>query len=306
MTTLHAELDRDAGTCTREWEATALGPLEVRVAGVSIVPQAMKAKQLLALLVLNRGRTVRMSTIERELWEFDPPRNSATAIQNCVMQIRKKLDTALDAGQGAAAAKRILRTEPMGYLLQVPADEHVDLRRYEDRIARARADEAAGDLVHASTELQAALDTWHDDPLADVTPGPSLRSELLRLRESRRYVHKRRIGLDLRLHRYLELIGELRALIMLDSGENGYDEALRTYLMFALYQAGRRNEALAVYRDLRRQLSDEIGLEPTRAARDLHQKIMVDAADDPVCLADVNLGRCSDCATIPNQRREPA
>jgi DNA-binding SARP family transcriptional activator len=276
-----------------------LGPLEVSVAGVSVVPPAMKARQLLALLVLNRGHIVRVGAIERELWELDPPRNATTAIQNCVMQIRKKLDGALGLGAG----KRLLHTEAVGYQLQFP-DDRVDLRRYENHIARGRSAEAAGDLAHASQELQTALDMWHGDPLADVTPGPALRSEVLRLRENRRSVHKRRMGLDLRLHRYPDLIGELRAQILLDDAETGYDETLRAYLMFALYQAGRRNEALAVYRDLRRELADEVGLEPTRTVRDLHQKIMVDSADDPVGLADLGLGPCSDCAHVPSQRRD--
>jgi DNA-binding SARP family transcriptional activator len=264
----------------------------------------MKAKQLLALLVLNRGRIVQLGAIERELWEFDPPRNCATAIQNCVMQIRKKLDVALGAGLGVAGAKRLLRTEPMGYLLELPDDERVDLRRYENLLARARAEEVRGDLVRASEDLRAALDMWRGDPCADITPGPVLSSELLRLRESRRSAHTRRIGLDLRLHRYPELIGELRALILLDGGETAYDETLHAYLMFALYQAGRRNEALAVYRDLRRRLTDEVGLEPARALRDLHQKIVVDSRTDPVSLADLGLEPCPTCVPVPKQRRE--
>jgi SARP family transcriptional regulator, regulator of embCAB operon len=304
ITAQPVELDRPTTGDAEDWMASALGPLEVTVSGVSIVPPAMKAKQLLALLVLNRGRIVQIGTIERELWDCDPPRNAATAIQNCVMQIRKRMETALHLGRRAPGAKELLRTEAVGYQLRFP-DEHVDLRRYEALIATARSAESANDLAGASELLQQALDLWHGDPFADVAPGPALRSELLRLREGRRSVHLRRIGLDLRQHRYQELIGELRALTMLEREEIGYDETLYAYLMFALYQAGRRNEALTVYRDLRRELADEVGLEPTRTLQDLHQKIMIDSAEDPVALSDLGLGACVDCAASPRPIQIP-
>src|SRR3954471_3420695 len=48
--------------------------------------------------------------------------------------------------------------------------------------------------------------------------------------------------------------------------------------MLALYRCGRQAEALAAYRDARRTLVDEIGIEPGAALRELEHRIL---AQDP-------------------------
>src|SRR5204862_477624 len=49
---------------------------------------------------------------------------------------------------------------------------------------------------------------------------------------------------------------------------------LRGQLMLALYRSGRQAEALEVYRSMRRMLSDDLGLEPSPALRDLERRIL--------------------------------
>jgi hypothetical protein len=52
--------------------------------------------------------------------------------------------------------------------------------------------------------------------------------------------------------------------------------------MLALYRSGRQADALQAYRDARRELLDELGLEPGRALAELEQSILVhDSALDP-------------------------
>ncbi len=51
-------------------------------------------------------------------------------------------------------------------------------------------------------------------------------------------------------------------------------ERPRRQLMVALYRAGRQAEALEGYRDWRRQLVDDLGLEPSRELRDLERRIL--------------------------------
>src|SRR4029079_2390924 len=52
--------------------------------------------------------------------------------------------------------------------------------------------------------------------------------------------------------------------------------------MLALYRAGRQVEALDVYQDARRTLVDELGIEPGRELRELHQTILrQDSALEP-------------------------
>jgi DNA-binding CsgD family transcriptional regulator len=83
-------------------------------------------------------------------------------------------------------------------------------------------------------------------------------AEIRRLEELRLYAVMERIDADLDLGDDAGLIPELHALVE----ANPLQERLRGQLMLALYRAGRQADALEVYRRARRQLGDELGLEP--------------------------------------------
>ena len=55
------------------------------------------------------------------------------------------------------------------------------------------------------------------------------------------------------------------------------DERLVGQLMWALSRTGRTPAALDQYRSARRRLRDELGCEPGRALREIHQAILDDA-----------------------------
>src|ERR1700743_1092454 len=79
-----------------------------------------------------------------------------------------------------------------------------------------------------------------------------------------------RIDADLALGRHAELVPELEALIAAEP----LRERLRQQQMLALYRAGRRPEALEVYRETSALLREELGLEPTRALQDLERMVL--------------------------------
>jgi len=94
--------------------------------------------------------------------------------------------------------------------------------------------------------------------------------EAQRLDELRVQALEERLEADLRLGRSHELVPELEALVA--------REPLRdrpcALLMRALYGAGRQADALEVYRQARRRLVDELGLEPSRPLQELEQAIL--------------------------------
>ena len=122
--------------------------------------------------------------------------------------------------------------------------------------------------------LQAALALWRGAPYGELGDLPSARAEIVRLEELRLHLLKRRIGAELELGRHEEIVPELEKLV----AAHPLDERLRAQLMLALYQSGRQAEALAVYRDARRTLDEELGLEPDEELRSLEQRIL---AHDP-------------------------
>ena len=79
-----------------------------------------------------------------------------------------------------------------------------------------------------------------------------------------------RIDADLALGRNGVLVGELRELV----AQYPLRERLRAQLMAALYRSGRQAEALEVYREGRVALSDELGIEPGPALRELERAIL--------------------------------
>src|SRR5437899_1588753 len=70
-----------------------------------------------------------------------------------------------------------------------------------------------------------------------------------------------------------ELVAEREALV----AEQPLGERLRRQLMLALYRAGRQAEALAVFRETRRALMDELGIEPGAELRWLEREILLQA-----------------------------
>ena len=79
-----------------------------------------------------------------------------------------------------------------------------------------------------------------------------------------------RIDADLALGRHDRLVPELEFL----AREHPLRERLCAQRMLALYRAGRQAEALQAYRDSRQILIDQLGIEPGRELRVLHQAIV--------------------------------
>lgn len=171
-------------------------------------------------------------------------------------------------------------TQAPGYVLRVPW-EAIDLRRFEHLSEDGRRALATGAPELAAETLRQALELWRGPPLADFTFEGFAEAEIGRLEELRLAALEDRIDADLDLGR-AELAGELEALIV----RHPLRERLRGQLMLALYRAGRQSEALAVFRDARERLVQEVGVEPGPALRRVEQAILEqDPALDPPATA---------------------
>jgi tetratricopeptide (TPR) repeat protein len=74
----------------------------------------------------------------------------------------------------------------------------------------------------------------------------------------------------LQLGQHADLLSELAGL----TARHPYRERLHAQLMLALYRSGRQAEALEAYRRLRRNLADDLGLDPGAAVRELEAAIL--------------------------------
>ncbi len=249
-------------------EIKVLGPLEVSVAGNSIVPSASKPSQLLAMLALNAGKIVTVNSLTEEIWECHPPRSGIPTLQTYVLKLRRKLAQALAKTEGVSS-KDVLITRRAGYLLDVEPDD-VDAVKYYRLSETGRAAVNNGDHLKASEALSEALDLWRGPALADIQAGPQLGIEKMRLEENRLGDLHLRIEADLCLGRHHQLLGELATLC----ARHPLMENFCAQHMVALYRSGRQCQALEAYRRLRATMVDQLAVEPSPRMQQLHNAIL--------------------------------
>jgi len=259
-------------------EIKVLGPLEVSVGGVSIVPTASKPSQLLAMLALNAGHVVSLAALTDEIWDYQPPRSGVPTLHTYILKLRKKLQDALAGEGGGITSKDILTTRRAGYLLNLEPND-VDAVRYDRLSMAGRRAVNEGDHERASKTLGEALRLWRGPALADVPTGPQLTIEAMRLEENRLGDLHLRIEADLRLGRHHQLLGELATLC----ARHPLLENFCAQHMVALYRSGRQSQALEAFRRLRASMVEQLGVEPSPRLRQLHHGILAGQTviDDP-------------------------
>jgi DNA-binding SARP family transcriptional activator/DNA-binding beta-propeller fold protein YncE len=249
---------------TNTLEFRVLGPLQVATNGTSLPLGGAKQRAVLVLLLLHANEVVPTDRLIDELWGDSPPESAANIVQGYVSHLRKALEPGRRRGE-----HELLISHPRGYALQIGKGQ-LDAERCSGLIEQGRRRLSEGDPGAAAECLRAALALWRGPPLADLAYEPFARAEIDRLEELRLAGLEERIDADLALGRHHDLVGELRELV----AEHPLRERFRGQLMAALYRCGRQAEALEVYRDGRRALSDELGLEPGPALRELERAIL--------------------------------
>src|SRR5688500_883062 len=256
-------------------EFRILGPFEVSERGRPLDVGTGKQRALLALLLLNAREVVSTDRLIDALWGDQPPASALNSVHVYVSQLRK----AFDNGH--------LETHGHGYRLALEP-EQIDLGRFERLLGEGRKLLAVGEAERAAETLRAAIYLWRGAPLSDVESEPFAQGEIARLEELRVAALEERIGAVLALGRDAERVPELVALVR----EHPLRERLRAQLMLALYRTGRQAEALDAYREARRTLGDDLGLEPGRALQELERAILRhDAQLDAPAQPSMQLGQ---------------
>lgn len=236
---------------------SVLGPVSVTDAdGADRTPGGERQRLLLATLLAHAGRVVSTDRLADQLWGDDLPANAAAALQNQVSRLRRLL--ADDATS--------LITGPEGYRLVVSGDD-LDAARFEALLATA---EAADDPGRRRALLEEALGLWRGRAYGELADRPVLQAEAARLEELRAAAAEDRAQALLDEGRVGEAIAAGEELV----ADWPLRERPRALLMQTLYAGGRQTEALAVYRDYRELLADELGLEPSPALAALEGRVL--------------------------------
>ncbi|MEV0381108.1 BTAD domain-containing putative transcriptional regulator [Nonomuraea sp. NPDC050643] len=226
--------------------------------GETVSAGGPRLRALLAMLLLNAGRTVGVRRLVEGLYGPQAPSGAAHALQSQVSRLRRRLE---DAGETAD----LLEFGPAGYRLLVdPGD--VDAHRFERLAGEGRQVLAAGDHAGAARLLGEALGLWRGPALADVIDAPFAGEQAARLEESRIAVLEDLVEARLADGGHRDLAAELPEIV----AAHPLRERLRGQLMRALYGSGRKAEALQVFEEARRTLADELGADPSPELGGVH------------------------------------
>jgi predicted ATPase/DNA-binding SARP family transcriptional activator len=239
-----------------------LGPVEARVDGRAVALGGLRPRALFAVLALMGGRVVSTDRLIDELWGEDPPARARESLQMHISRLRKGL-----AEAGADGGRLV--SQAGGYRLDVRPDER-DVDCWQQALDRARQARADGEPLVAREGVEEALGVWRGRPLGGVGTNNLLAAERARLEEERLAAVIEGIELDLELGRHGELLGQLEALVI----AHPFQERLVGLQMLALYRCGRQADALAAFQAVRRRFVDELGIEPARPLRILHEDIL--------------------------------
>src|SRR6478752_4713407 len=240
-----------------------LGPLQVWDAGEELALGGTKTSAVLAMLALTVNRVVSMDALVDGLWGSSAPDAATAAIHVSVSRLRKVL-----RDRPGRSAGGVLNRRRPGYVLELDP-EAVDLLRFERLAMEGKATFSTAPDVAADRFAQ-ALRLWRGPALAEFADLPFAQAEIPRLAEQRLNVVVARIEADLAMGRHFELVAELEGLL----ARHPLNERLHEQLMLSLYRSGRQADALDAFRRARRTFSDELGIDPGRALRELETAIL--------------------------------
>jgi len=233
----------------------------VDAAGAAHPISAPKVGALLATLLIRAGEPVSTEELIEELWGGAPPRRARAALHVYVSQLRRRL---AEAGEGEGR----IGTHGAGYVMGVDPAE-IDAARLQELHARGRR-AFAEDPEEARRHFKEAAALFRGPVLARESNGLIVGAFARWAEEVRLECLESYADCALRTGREREVVGDLQVWVR----ERPLNETLREQLMLALYRSGRRAEALEVYRDARRVLREELGLDPRITMRRLQNAIL--------------------------------
>jgi DNA-binding SARP family transcriptional activator len=240
-----------------------LGPLEVSIDGKVLPIGRNRQLTVLALLMLDANHPVTVSRLVEGVWASAPPRTAEDQIQTCVWRLRRSLHL-------AGAPQDVIETTNFGYSFRIDETD-LDAHLFEQSVREARTAAAKGACEKAIARYRRALGLFRGKVLEEI-PSPLVEISAVQWEERRLAVLEECIDQQLRAGEYHDVVSELTGLV----AQHPLRERMRAQLMVALRRCDRRAEALAVYRDGRAVLVENLGLEPGPGLRELHREILAD------------------------------
>ncbi|MCE6995331.1 AAA family ATPase [Saccharothrix sp. S26] len=241
-----------------------LGPVRAWIGDREVPLGSARPRAVFTMLALRAGAAVRRSDLVAGVWGQDAPATAEGSVHTYVSLLRK----ALEPDRPRGTASKVLESVGSGYRLRWDPDDS-DLADFRALRARGQRQLADGDPDAALGSFDAALALWRGEALAGLT-GPFAESRRRELASERTAARELRAEAALATGTHTDVIADLGALV----AEEPLRERARELLVLALHRGGRGAEALEVFRDARRVLLAELGVEPGPGLRAAHRLVL--------------------------------
>jgi DNA-binding SARP family transcriptional activator/tetratricopeptide (TPR) repeat protein len=248
-----------------------LGPVGGAHATGAFDPGPPLQRAVLALLAMRAPHVVPISDLIDGLWGAQVPRSAEQSVYTYVAGLRRALEPLREPRRRSA----LLPGGQRGYQLRVAPDQ-VDARLFARRVEQARPLLERGEHHRALQLLEQALAMPYGPPLAGV-PGPFAGSQRDRL-DGLLLVAREHHGQALIAAGHpADAVEPLTDLV----ARHPLRERARELLMLAHHRCDRRAQALRIYEEGRRVLTEELGVDPGEGLRARHEQVLrgTDAAD---------------------------
>lgn len=254
-------MDADPGASLR---VELLGGVRAWRDGRELEVGARQRRAVLGVLAAHANQPVSRSDLIDAVWGDNSPASAGSAIYSYVAALRR----VLTPGRPRRAPAGELSSSGSGYVLHLPAGQ-VDVEVFSQHLRQARRLSASGALTESIRLFDAALAMWHGTPWAEI-PGPFAQVERAWLTEQYLTAVEDRAEILVALGNPGALVAELSH----TARDNPFRERLVGLLVLALYRSGRQADALALYRETRRLLIAELGVEPCPDLQHLHKQML--------------------------------
>jgi DNA-binding SARP family transcriptional activator/tetratricopeptide (TPR) repeat protein len=241
-------------------EFGVLGAVEAHVGGRPVALGHARQQCVLVALLVDASKPVSAERLARRVWGDQPPQRARNTLHSYVSRLRQALAETGTVGIAWQSGGYVLTADPLS----------VDLHRFGQLLTRARA----SDDEQALILFEQAVGLWRGDAFGAL--------DSAWLSSVRDTLHQQRFAAELDYAEVRLRLGQHAALLteLVDRARaNPLDERLSGQLMLALHRCGRTGDALAKYQVIRRQLANELGIDPGLELQRLHQQIL---AGDPL------------------------
>lgn len=249
-----------------------LGPVRAWIGDREVPLGSARPQAVFTMLALRAGAAVRRDDLVAGVWGRNPPVTAEGSVHTYISLLRK----ALEPDRARGVASQVLESVGSGYRLRW-GQTASDLAEFRALRAQGQRQLADGDADAALGSLDAALGLWRGEALAGLS-GPFAETRRRELATERTTARELRAEAALATGTHTDVIADLGALV----AEEPLRERVRELLVLALHRSGRGAEALEVFRDARRVLVTELGVEPGPGLRAAQQLVLSGTRTTPV------------------------